>query len=250
MFVSTPKGRNWFYNMYNMSGGGYESFTFSSYDNPLIDYKEIDDAKRNLPDHVFKQEYLAEFLEDGSSVFSNVKECVGVAETTSRLYAGVDLGRADDYTVLTILNDKGGMVYIKRWRHMDWLTIIKEVADVINEYNPITLVEANGVQDAIYESIREKCNIKQNITPFITTSKSKQTIIEDLIVSFEGLDVSILDEEYLVNELNMFTFEYNLKTRTIKYSAPTGQHDDTVMALAIAHHSLKSKRSVGTYSVR
>ena len=39
---------------------------------------------------------------------------------------------------------------------------------------------------------------------------------------------------WLYNELSMFTYDYNPKTRSIKYGHPAGQHDDTVISLAIA----------------
>jgi hypothetical protein len=38
----------------------------TSYDNPLINPSEIDDARLTLPDNVFRQEYLAEFIDGGA----------------------------------------------------------------------------------------------------------------------------------------------------------------------------------------
>jgi phage FluMu gp28-like protein len=106
LILSTPKGKNQFYNLFNLAehNSNYISFRGSSYDNPFIDPEEIREAERNLPDHVFKQEYLAEFLDNGSSVFRNIQECVKTSVNTSSLYAGIDLGRSDDYTVLTIVD--------------------------------------------------------------------------------------------------------------------------------------------------
>ena len=74
LFVSTPKGKNWFHTMYLLgkTNDNYTSFKFTSYDNPLIDPKEIDAARETLPDHIFRQEYLAEFLDNGSGVFINI----------------------------------------------------------------------------------------------------------------------------------------------------------------------------------
>jgi len=252
LILSTPKGKNQFYNLWNLAqhNKNYIAFKGSSYDNPLIDPEEIREAERNLPDHVFKQEYLAEFLDNGSSVFRNIKECIRRSNNTSSLYAGIDLGRSDDYTVLTIVDSNNIEVYSERWRHMDWSAIINNIVVQLNKYRPNTLVESNGAQDAIFEQIRNKVAYNKNsIQPFVTTSKSKQNIVEDLIVKFESMDIGIIGHDWQINELEVFTYEYNLKTRAIKYSAPVGLHDDYVMSRAITNHALKTMKASGKYFV-
>jgi hypothetical protein len=252
LILSTPKGKNQFYNLWNLAehNSNYISFRGSSYDNPLIDPEEIKEAERNLPDHVFKQEYLAEFLDNGSSVFRNIQECVKSSVNTSSLYAGIDLGRSDDYTVLTIVDNNNIEVYSERWRHMEWSSIINNIVTQLNKYRPNTLVESNGAQDAIFEQIRNKVAYNKNsIQPFVTTSKSKQNIIEDLIVKFENKDIGIIGHDWQINELEVFTYEYNVKTRAIKYNAPVGLHDDYVMSRAITNHALKTMKSSGKYFV-
>jgi hypothetical protein len=227
----------------------YTSFQFTSYDNPLIDPTEIDAARETLPDHIFRQEYLAEFLDNGSGVFINVDECIREADRTTNCFAGIDLGRADDYTVLTIVNEDNDEILSKRWRHMEWSKIITELVEDLNKYRAYTLVEANGTQDAIYEQIRNKVSYsKARVQPFITTTKTKPMIIEDLIVSFEQKDLGIIGEDWQISELNSFTYEYNVRTRSIKYSAPTGLHDDYVMSRAICNHAHKTMKKKGVYN--
>ena len=252
LLLSTPKGKNLFYELFNQShtNNQYQSFFGTSYDNPHIDVSEIEDAKHTLPDHIFRQEYLAEFLDDSGTLFINIKESILKASKTVNLFCGIDLGRADDYTVITIVNDKNQEVYCNRWRHMEWSKIISNIVKVLNEYKPYTLIETNGAQDAIYEQIRNKVNYsKSKVQPFVTTSKSKPTIIEDLIVCFEEGDVGIIGEEWQIAELQAFTYEYNTKTRNIKYSAPIGLHDDYVMSRAITTHARKTMKKKGVYNI-
>ena len=52
----------------------------------------------------------------------------------------------------------------------------------------------------------------------------------------------------LYQELSVFTYTYNPKTRNIKYGHPAGLHDDTVMSLAIGNYARKSKKTYGTYA--
>ena len=249
LFLSTPKGKGLMYRMANLANDNdnYHTIRGTSYDNPLIPKEELQDAKRNLPDHIFRQEYLAEFLDDSSSVFPDVKSCINDhPNNTIECYAGVDLGRADDYTVLTILNQNGQQMIKERWRHLEWSEIIENVVTLLNQYKPRTIVEANNAQDAIYEQIRNKITFNKNhIEPFVTSNKSKQNIIEDLIVAFEERTIGILPEQWSIDEYNMFTYDYNLRTRQIRYSAPQGFHDDGVMADAFAWASFKTNKGMG-----
>ena len=252
LLLSTPKGKNQFYTLFNQSinNDNYYSFYGTSFDNPFIERSEIEDARRMLPDHIFRQEYLAEFLDDASSVFRNIKECIEIGEETRTLFAGVDLGRADDYTVLAIVDQNNREVYCERWRHLEWSTIINNVVTQLNKYKPNVLIESNGAQDAIYEQIRDKVNYnKSKVKPFVTTSKSKQAIVENLIVAFENKEIGIIGKDWQISELETFTYEYNLKTRTIKYSAPSGLHDDYVMSRAICNEAHKTMKSSGIYHI-
>ena len=72
-------------------------------------------------------------------------------------------------------------------------------------------------------------------------------MIEDLAVAFEDKSVQILNIDWLIDELENFTFTYNNKTRNVQYSAPSGMHDDSVISLALANQSLKDKRTRGKY---
>jgi predicted CopG family antitoxin len=248
LFLSTPKGKNWFYNLHSLDGVNpqYKSFTMTSYDNPLITPSEINDARLTLPDNVFKQEYLAEFIDGGAGVFKKVEIKPNPAGS-NKYYAGIDLGRADDYTVLTILNERSEMVYCERWRHDAWGNIVNKLVAVLKHWsNPVTLVEVNSIGDVVHELIKNQ--YKGTIEPFITTSKSKQDIIEGLQVAIQNKEFTMLPIDWLGKEFELFTYEYSQKTRSIRYSSPPGFHDDGVMSCAIAYEALKKLKHSGKYS--
>lgn len=251
LFLSTPKGKNHFHRIFMLDGENpqYKSFTMTSYHNPIINPTEIDDARATLPDHVFRQEYMAEFVDGGSGLFLN-PITITQAEKTNRMYAGLDIGRADDYTVLTVFNANGDMYYIERWNHDTWANIVNKVCNRINEFGCYTLVEVNGVGDPIYEQVKSKVKDTRLVNPFVTTSKSKQDIIEQLVVANQNKEVKFKECDWLLKELDLFTYEYNPKSKSVRYSAPNGFHDDGVMSSAIAYHSLKQLKSSGIYSLR
>ena len=73
LFIGTPKGRNHFYELYQMAqkeeDEDWISFHFTSFDNPLLDPTEIEAAKKSMSSFSFRQEYLASFEAASSDLF-------------------------------------------------------------------------------------------------------------------------------------------------------------------------------------
>jgi len=128
LFISTPRGKNWFWEMFTrgLDLGDTQSFSYSTYANPYIDPKEIDAAKAELPELIFRQEFLAEFIDDNGGVFRNVQasataEKLEAPEKDKTYVIGVDVAASVDYTVITVLDvsDKRE-VYKDRFTRCDY----------------------------------------------------------------------------------------------------------------------------------
>lgn len=247
LLISTPKGKNHFFRLHRLDGVNpqYKSFTFSSLDNPLVNPKEIEDARGTLPDHIFRQEYMAEFIDGGGTLFSKMQFIEGATPSAVN-YAGVDVGRADDYTVVTVLNENGEMIACERFRKMLWSSLVEQVANICNKHKAVTLVEANSIGDPFYEELSKKVN---RCHPFMTSAKSKPEIIEALMIACNEGQIKCLPIDFLKKELEVFTWEYKPITRTVKYSAPVGFHDDSIMSLAIANECRRKQRFTGVYHI-
>jgi phage FluMu gp28-like protein len=259
LFLSTPRGRNWFFNLALRGESDdypqHKTFKGSSFDSPFITQQELLEAKMSLPENIYRQEILAEFLDSGGEVFSNLNLNCTLTQYPSKspdekYYAGLDIGRANDYTVLTILNSKGEVVRIYRERQNSWNVIVSEVVKNLREFNTRCHIEVNGVGDPIYEQIKKQYS---NVEPFTTTNDSKQNIIEDLILNLNENKIKLPSPDLnadLYKELSVFTYEYSPKSRRVKYGSPNGMHDDMVMSLALANDCLKKKINFGKYVVR
>ena len=252
LFLSTPKGKNWFYKMYNLGKGGdnenYKSYRGSSFDTPFIDEKEILDAEKTLPRSIYEQEYLATFINDGGEVFTNIKTFSTYPQPEGQIYCGIDLGRQVDYSVALFMDSKGRVIDTYRNNKSSWGEMVEDISKKINKYEAITLVEVNSIGDVIYEQLKNKV---KSIYPFVTSNKSKQEIIEGLILDFNSDMIHIPSQELfspLYNELNTFTYQYSQKTRSIKYGAPEGLHDDCVMSLALTNYCRKTQNKKGKYN--
>jgi hypothetical protein len=256
LFISTPRGKNF---LYSLSQRGmdpeqtsYLTLRGTSYDTPFISSDELDEAQRTLPEDVFKQEIMGEFIDSGGEVFKDIDRFCTLTDwvpkdPTMKYYAGLDLGRTEDYTVLTILDQEGKVVHIYRDRHKSWDEIVRNVIRDVKRYNAQLQIEVNSIGDVIFENVRREW---KNTHPFVTSSNSKMNIIEDLIYASNESSIQVPTYDlfpHLYNELKVFSFEYNPKSRNVKYGALQGHHDDCVMSLAIAYNTLKQKRTSGTY---
>jgi hypothetical protein len=116
-FLSTPKGHNFFWELYCKGEDPlqqeWRAWRMQTSTNPFIAPREIEDARRMLPEMVFRQEYLADFIEDGGAVFRRLMEMAAArsqqhAIDYHRYVMGVDLGRRMDFTVCAVVDCSGG----------------------------------------------------------------------------------------------------------------------------------------------
>lgn len=242
-FFSTPKGKNDFYKLFmrGKSGDhGWGSWQMSTYTNPYIDASEIDEAKQDLPELAFRQEYMAEFSENIANPFGYpfIQQCTFPLSAQPAVCYGIDLAKSFDYTVITGIDKNGAVCYFDRFQS-DWRTTTRKILDLPNV--PIA-IDSTGVGDPIGEDIARV----RTVELFKFTSTSKQQLMEGLALAIQQRKITF-PEGHIKDELEQFEFEY---TRTgVRYTAPAGLHDDCVCSLALAWHKYVPSRSFGNYSI-
>lgn len=243
-FLGTPKGRNYFHQLFARGGDGtpgWASWRLPTTDNPYIPADEVEAARRELPEAVFNQEYLGIPADDGGNPFdlSAIRRCVKPNGGYSTPVAfGVDLAKSHDWSVACGLDQDGNVVQLDRWQG-PWGDTRARILAQVNGWP--TLVDSTGVGDPIVEDLQK---VRANIQGFKFTQQSKQQLMEGLASAIQMGEVSFPDS-WLVRELETFEYEY---TRTgVRYTAPAGLHDDGVCALALA---VKAKREMARYSLR
>jgi len=245
LFISTPKGRNWLWEIYQrgVSGEeGWQSWTFPTSSNPFIAKEEIEAAKRDLPEMIFRQEYLAEFIDDAGGVFRRVQEAAVLEpkeyEEGKQYIAGVDVAASVDFTVVTVLDaESKDQVYLDRFNRVDYPVLIDRLEAVYHRYHLTSMVvESNSIGRPVIDELVAR---GLNIVPFTTTSATKQSIIQNLQAAFENGQIRILNNPVLIGELLSFESKRNA-SGGFSYSAPDGMNDDCVMSLAIAWYGANS----------
>lgn len=243
IFLSTPRGKNFFYSLY-MKGGepDWEAFKFTTYDNPHIDPTEIDAAKFQLPNVVFEQEYMANPMENAANPFGSehINACVKDGIAGKAEYYGIDLAKSVDWTVIIGLDKLGQVVHFERFQK-DWMQT-KEAILRLPKNLPI-MIDSTGVGDAIVEELQKKFT---QMHGFKFTSTSKQQLLEALANSIQTKTISY-PTGLIKEELEIF--EYTFTSTGVRYSAPSGFHDDCVIALALANKCKIDHRLTGKYRV-
>jgi phage FluMu gp28-like protein len=241
----TPKGMGKFHELF-MRGEDpaqleYQSFRFSSFDNPYWDHAELEAEMSRIPENVVKQEIYAEFLEDTGVVFKRVLEVATALPQQPKvdhLYVmGVDLARVQDYTVITVYDRKTNeQVYQDRFNNLDWSYQKQKIKAVSDHYNKaLVLIDATGLGDPIADDL---ARAGVPIEPIHLTNEMKKEIIEKMATWIELKRLAIINLKETLNEFNSFTYDIS-STGKVRYNAPVGFHDDIVVAHCLAVWSLQ-----------
>lgn len=259
LFVSTPKGFNWFHEMFLKGEStegenvAWESFRAPSWDaNPTVPRAYYEGERLVLPDLLFRQEYGAEFVSTSGSVFQGVDACPRVpvnphlsapvdgvlisrpVDPAARYVVGADFGRLQDYTVYTVMDlDSREMVASYRYPFVDWDRQLLHLERVSREWNNALVVgDNNGVGDYLEQQAR-KLGIPFEGLKF-TGSQVKSEVINHLAIGMEHGYVAIQDDPELIKELQQFKYS-KTEGGTLKMQAEGRGHDDRVISLALAY---------------
>ena len=265
---STPKGKNWFYRvaLQASQNSNYELIRASTYDNPLLTplAKERLDSEAGTDRH--RQETLAEFIDDGGEVFPNVSNCF-VLPTYKTLgkgedcFAGVDIARFNDWTVITVLNSKKELVYFDRFQQQDMQLIADKIMLVIKKFCCKIAIERNNQGIIIIKLLKmmEKGAYGYLIKEFETQGDkggvegTKSIIVNELVFAFQLNEIKLLKKE---NNRNMREAEFELNSFE-QHTTPKGAttykghgktHDDIVISLALANHL--TNKHIRTFKIK
>lgn len=243
LLISTPKGKGYFYDLFRRGRGperdaDYESWNMPTWTNPLLDAAVVESERARLPERVFSQEYGAQFVEGSGAVFRNVRECATgewrEPVAGERYFAGLDLAKVEDFTVLVVVDANREVVFVDRFHRIDWgLQVVRIKAALKRFGDARAACDVTGVGDPIYEALRkEGCRVE----PYPFTAKSKAALVDNLALMLEERRIVLPRVEIWpegIEELESFEFSVT-DAGNVRTSAPSGMHDDCVMALGLA----------------
>ena len=248
----TPKGLNYFYTLYNRDEPDWSQWHYPTWDNPFIPNTEIEAARRDLPERVFKQEIEAVFLSDGA-YFQGVDQAATILEPEQPeahkdhyIVMGVDWALSNDYTVLTVAcRDCHRVVDWDRFNQLDFTYQREKLVSMAQRWGAYVLPERNSIGEPNIEMLQGRVNMlygPDGKPGFTITATSKTGLIQSLAMAIERNEFQ-LPLDY-ADELRVYQVE-TLTGGYPKFGAPPGQHDDRVISLALAWYGVRIPSPLG-----
>jgi hypothetical protein len=250
--IGNVKGRrNWFYALCRKAEVGEKDMAFHkltwrhAVKAGILDEAEVEDAKRVLPPAVFRELYEAEPSDDGGNPFglAAIAKCVSPLSLEPQVVGGGDFGKRTDYSAWVGLDRHGYTAKFDRWVKLPWPETQKKFAGLIG--HSAALMDSTGVGDPIVDGLQRIC---PSVEGYWLSDKAKQALMENLATMIQGQEIHFPDGP-IRTELEAFEFTVRVvggRVTGVSYSAPPGQHDDCVIALALAAWHRKFGGHVGT----
>ena len=253
ILISTPRGKNWFYNLF-LDGKDSSKPRYFSIQQPWWkrpDYPPLlIDLMKDLPQHIRDQEFNAMFLDGGGGVFKNLDKIFLGDEinfqgdrqewfhpewkTLSKnqpTVMGVDFAKSVDFTVISIMTYDRKLIYYARFNKSDYKVVLEKIKKLGIQFNyPEVIYDGTGVGSGLSDFMPSELNS----FPFIFTNQSKLDLVNKMIVATEYEKLLLPNIVTIKNEFEIFEFNYT-KTGKIIYQAPDGKHDDCVYSMALCN---------------
>lgn len=196
----------------------------------------------------FPQEYPEDpvscFLLSGQGYFGDISAVGKVTpgslspDPAHRYYAGLDFAQTVDWLALSIVDATAGCeVELLRLQHLPWAEMRRRVIDRLIHWNvKVCQPEMNSMGSTNIEEMHKEmraAGCKTLLSPFNTSNATKAAIMSGLHEGLHGGELAVLDDPVRLKELRAFKASQTA-TGLWQLSAPANEHDDTVIALALA----------------
>lgn len=247
LFISSPDGRNWFFDLYNYATRSgdkdWKAYHFTTYDNPTIPRDEIEAAKKTLSTLIFKQEFEASFSTAGQEIFKEDWIKYGDEPQYGSYVVAVDLAGFEDVaknagstkkkldeTAIAIVkvSDEDGSWWVKDILHGRW--DIKETAEtilrVITDYQPLAIgIEKGSLKNAVLPYLTDLMRKYNKFCHIEDLTHGNRKKADRIVWSLQG---RFEHGRIFLNEDTDFD---DFKEQLLLFPTP-GVHDDLVDALS------------------
>lgn len=261
--ISTPRGKNWFYSKCMSAKDEMEwaikkglppaklFLTAASTDNPLVSAEAVEEARRSMPDRLFRQYYLAEFVDDGS-VFLGYRDCLfgEEIETTGPsqrwfdpeyvdgiVVVGADWAKTQDYTVFTAFDiATKKLVGFQRFHKTPYTEAIRKLVLFCRKFKDIMVVkhDKTGLGGVIDDQLSYTDLPYEGV---VFTNAWKAEAVTSLITSVEHKMIGLPRWPEMIDEFESYEVSTSA-AGNLSYASVVGKHDDIVSSLLLSHQAL------------
>jgi hypothetical protein len=258
-FVGTPKGRRDLFRKYEFAQSemltkGAASEWYASHlpasRSGIITQYALDAVKNDpgTPEDFYKQEYECEFLEGAGVFFKRISEVLYEPNSSpnfirlhpkKKYQIGIDWAKVNDFTVLFPMDLTNFYALpFERFNQIDYNLQMAKAEAAYYKFNKArTIMDGTGVGIPIFDSLSR--NIR-GLEEYTFTEQSRKDLLENLKMKIETQTIRIPNDPLLIGELNSFQYQLGIGGK-VKIACQENQHDDIVMALALACWDLPQK---------
>lgn len=253
IFIFTPKRRNHAYALFARAMGDttgrWQAFHFTSFDNPYLSKAALDEITSDMTEEAYRQEIMAEFLENEGAVFRNIAACMTAplatpdAHKNHRIVAGCDWAKQQDYTCFSFgCVDCKTEVERDRFNKIDYAFQVERLKRLADKWKPAAiLTELNSIGQPVFEQL-QRAGLP--VRGFETTGASKPPLIENMALTLERSEWKFQNDKVWTAELEAYERIVSPTTGRSAYSAPDGVHDDTVICRALMLWQSRNARAL------
>lgn len=262
IYTTTPHGRNWLWNEMQISNippdmpygeyvgdtddGGYFVSHYPTWQFPWVPKSEIEALRSRMSKQIFDQELGAMFTADSGRAIHNVEEAFALVpprkpDGVEAPVLGLDLGKAQDWTAIVVMDGLGNVLDLDRWTDVAWTLQRERIERIAREWKACVVVDRANVGSVIEEDLRDTGLEVRGVE--MNSPQVKRDLIQHLQLAFERSSIKIPDpkSDWAPDEAMQLYKElcwYEAGTTPgghQSFSAPRGLTDDMVVALALAH---------------
>lgn len=239
VFIMTPRGTNHAWDLMEQVKNDPKWFvqTLTVEDTKALSDEQLAEAKNEMPQDLFKQEYYCVFLDNGLGFFRRVDENTYKTEEyqpkeLAMYQLGVDLAKYNDFTVISPFNlNDFHLQKQDSFNQMDYNLQKARIENAYLRYNKGRIVmDSTGVGEPIFDDLYAR---GMNIEPFRFNKSSRTDLLRNLQILLEQDKIKIPNDDVLITELKSMTYELNDNGNTT-IKVPDGKHDDRIMSLALS----------------
>lgn len=253
ILLSTPWGRgNYFHRAF--TDPGYSVHHIKSSECPLISAEFLEEQRRNMTEEAYRREYEAEFLEAAQSYFPQelIRSCIdpelelwtdlgGAPPPSGEYYAGCDLGKLQDYSVLAVVRREGEvrqLVFLKEFPlGTPYPSVVGAIVRATERFRlRRVLVDESGVGEAVLDEVREAGVGCAEGASF--TGERKAEYLAYLRLKMEKGGFGMPYCRRLCEQMNEQQYEYT-KSGRLRFWHPPRSHDDQLWGVTLAVYATK-----------
>jgi hypothetical protein len=225
---------------------GEDYLTFPTGGDGLVQPELIALMKTQMPLPLWEALYLGKIPDSDCSLFRNLDKIFAGQELEEPIggveyFLAADVARKKDWSVLTVIDDRGRIVCMDRFHQVSWSLQVERAKLLYETFHcRKAIVDGTGVGDVIAEKFEEA---GMNVESFIFTVPSRRLLVEELVMACDNSEITVpATEKFKVYRQELESMEFQLDGTAIKYAVPSGSHDDALFSLALATHVYRASR--------